>query len=144
MEPFPHRYTVVLANRQLLAAPREPIALGPPPQFGGSHTVWSPEDLLVGAALECLWTTFEALARRDTLSVHDWSGTGTGVLDRGPKGPVFTSITLAVEVEVDTGEEERARLLVVKADKQCIIANALNVPITLQVTVRGRPARATG
>ncbi|HSD90401.1 MAG TPA: OsmC family protein [Kofleriaceae bacterium] len=144
MQPFPHRYTVVLANRQLLAAPRDPIALGPPPQFGGDNTRWSPEELLVGAALECLWTTFEAFARRDSLTVHDWSGTGTAVLDRGPKVPVFTSITLAVELEVDAGDEEHARLLLAKADKQCIVTNALNVPITLQVTVRGRPARATG
>lgn len=144
MQPFPHRYTVVLANRQLLAAPRDPIALGPPPQFGGENTRWSPEELLVGAVLECLWTTFEAFVRRESLTVYDWSGSGTAVLERGPKVPVFTSMTLAVELEVDAGEEEHARLLLAKAEKQCIVSNALNVPITLQATVRGRPARAAG
>jgi hypothetical protein len=82
--PFPHTYTVALEDRQLRAPPRAPIAAGPPPQFGGSADVWSPEELLVAAALECLWTTFEAYASREQLAVARWSGRGTAVLDRGP------------------------------------------------------------
>jgi len=142
MTPFPHRYQVMLANRQLLAPPRDPIALGPPPQFGGtSDRVWSPEELLVGAALECLWTTFEAFARKDQLSVDDWSATGVAILDRGPRVPVFTSITLTVQMHVDGRDEERARQLLTKAAERCIVANALNVPIKVEVTVTATPMR---
>lgn len=134
--PFPHRYTVQLAGRQLLAPPRAPIAAGPPPQFGGSDTAWSPEELLVAAALECLWTTFEAYARRDALEVHDWTGTGTAVLEKGAPIPTFSSITLRVELAVAAADVERARRLVETAEGRCIIANALKVPISLDIDVR--------
>jgi organic hydroperoxide reductase OsmC/OhrA len=139
MKPFPHRYAVTLSNKQLLAPPREPIALGPPPQFDGSDLVWSPEELLVGAALECLWTTFEAYAKRDALNVIDWSGTGVAILDRGPGIPVFTSITLAVELRVAAGDEDRAKRILEKAEKGCIISNALNVPVTLEMQITAAP-----
>lgn len=134
--PFPHRYTVRLAGRQLLAPPRAPIAAGPPPQFGGSDLAWSPEELLVAAALECLWTTFEAYARRDALEVRDWTGTGTAVLEKGAPVPTFSSITLRVELGVGAGDEDRARRLLETAESRCIVANALKVPISLDIDVR--------
>ena len=137
-EPFPHVYTVALADRQLTAPPRAPIAAGGPPQFGGSDEVWSPEELLVGAALECLWTTFVAYARHDLLEFTDWRGTGSGILDKGPTGPVFTSITLAVEMTVAAADIERARRVLDTAEKHCIIATALRVAITLQAHIRSR------
>jgi organic hydroperoxide reductase OsmC/OhrA len=133
--PFPHRYTVRLSDRQLVAPPRAPIGLGPPPQFGGSDGVWSPEELLLGAALECLWTTFEAYARHDALDVRDFSGTGTAVLDKGAPVPVFTSITLAVELTVTAADEERARRLLATAEQRCIISNALKTSVTLETTI---------
>ena len=137
--PFPHRYTVQLRGGELLAPPRAPIAAGPPPQFGGSDRVWSPEELLVAAVLECLWTTFEAYARRDGLEVRDWSGTGIATLDRGPSGPAFNSIVLTVELAVAPGEVERAQQLLTSAERHCIIANALRAPVTLEGRVRAWP-----
>jgi organic hydroperoxide reductase OsmC/OhrA len=134
--PFPHRYTVSLADRRLLAPPRAPIAVGPPPQFGGTDQVWSPEELLLGAVLECLWTTFEAYARHETLEVRGWAGTVVGVLERSATGPAFTSITETVELTVGAGDEERARRVLATAEKHCIITGALRVPVTLDVTVR--------
>jgi organic hydroperoxide reductase OsmC/OhrA len=134
--PFPHRYTVRLADRQLLAPPRAPIAAGSPPQFGGSDSVWSPEELLVAAALECLWTTFEAYARHDALAVHSWSGTGVAVLEKGSPVPKFTSITLRVEMVVAESDVERARRLLQTAEERCIISHALSVPVTLEPIVR--------
>lgn len=131
MEPFPHHYIVSLFDRTLTAPPREPIAAGPPPQFGGSDRVWSPEELLVGAALECLWTTFEAYARREKLTVRHWAGSGVGVLDRTASVPAFTSIELSVHLQVDPGDEERARSVLTKAEANCIISHALRVPVTL-------------
>jgi organic hydroperoxide reductase OsmC/OhrA len=133
--PFPHRYTVRLVDGQLIAPPRTPIAVGPPPQFGGSDAVWSPEELLVAAALECVWTTFEAYASRDALAVHSWSGTGVAVLDKGSPVPKFTSITLRVELVVAEHDVERARRLLQTAEQRCIIASALSVPVTLEPVV---------
>ena len=134
--PFPHHYRVQLADRQLLAPPRDPIAAGPPPEFGGSDRDWSPEELLLGATLECLWTTFEAYAKHDTLAVSSWRGSGEGVLEKGPQGPTFTSITLAVELTVAAGDEERARKLLETSEKACIISRALRTPVTVVPTIR--------
>lgn len=134
--PFPHRYTVQLVDRQLLAPPRAPIAAGSPPQFGGSDDVWSPEELLVAAALECLWTTFEAYARHDALTVQGWSGTGVAVLEKGSPVPKFTSITLRVELTVADSDAERARRLLHSAEERCIISRALNVPVTVEPVIR--------
>jgi len=133
--PFPHRYTVQLAGGRLLAPPRAPIDAGPPLQFGGTDQVWSPEELLVAATLECLWTTFEAYARRDALNVGGWAGSGVAVLDRGPSGPTFTSIVLTVDLLVATGDEDRALRIMALAEKHCIIANALRVPVTVEPNV---------
>lgn len=134
--PFPHRYTVRLEDGQLIAPPRAPIAAGPPPQFGGTDEVWSPEELLVAAALSCLWTTFEAYARRDQLAVHGWTGTGTAVLDRGAPVPVFTSLALRAELAVAEADVERARKLLETAEQRCIISKALAVPVALEAVVR--------
>jgi osmotically inducible protein OsmC len=133
--PFPHRYEVRLADGQLHAPPRAPIALGPPPQFGGDDRAWSPEELLIGAVLECLWTTFAAYARKAALDVRGWSGNAVGTLDRAPGAPAFTSIALAVAMTVPPGDEEKARTLLATAEDHCIISRALRVPITLDVTI---------
>jgi organic hydroperoxide reductase OsmC/OhrA len=133
--PFPHRYTVHLEDGLLVAPPRAPIALGPPPQFGGTDRVWSPEELLVGAVLECLWTTFEAYARHDKLSIASWWGTGLAVLDKSASVPVFTSITLSVTLVVAAADEERARRLLGTAEKRCIVSNALVVPVAVEATI---------
>ena len=137
--PFPHRYEVELRDRALHAPPRAPIAAGGPPQFGGSDQVWSPEELLIGAVLECLWTTFQAYARHDGLEIRGWSGRALGILDRGAGVggvPTFTSITLAPEIVVAAGDEERARKLIATAEDRCIISRALRVPVTVEATIR--------
>jgi organic hydroperoxide reductase OsmC/OhrA len=83
-----------------------------------------------------LWTTFEAYARHDQLEVAGWRGTGAGVLDKSPTGPVFTSITLAVEMTVPAADFERARRILDTAEKHCIISNALRVPVTVTAEIR--------
>jgi organic hydroperoxide reductase OsmC/OhrA len=136
---FPHRYVVTYDGGQLLAAPRSPIRVGAPPQFGGSHDVWSPEELLVGAAVLCLQTTFAALAQRAGVTVHEWRATATGLLDKGPSGPAFTAIRIAVEIETAPGDEARVESLVRSAERHCIVSNALKAPT--EVTVEVRSAR---
>lgn len=144
--PFPHHYEVTLTGGQLTAGPRAPILAGAPPQFGGQDDVWSPEELLVSAALLCLQTTFEAFARRASLPIPAWRGTAVGTLDKGRGGPVFSSIALAVELETAPGDEDRTRELLTTAEQHCLITRALQVPVTVTVAVRARAGeeRAAG
>ena len=59
--------------------------------------MWSPEELLVGAALLCLQTTFDALVRRESVRIHSRRGRATGTLDKTSEGPAFTAIRLEVD-----------------------------------------------
>jgi organic hydroperoxide reductase OsmC/OhrA len=142
--PFPHRYVTALQNESLVAAPRTPIQIGSPPQFGGTDDVWSPEQLLIGAALSCLKATFDAYARREKLIVLDWRGSGTGVLVKGKEGPVFDNIDLDVELVTNPGDEARAQTLLGTAERHCIISRALTAPVHVTCTVTSPLRRATG
>lgn len=133
---FPHRYVVSFSEGLLMAAPRPPIPGGAPPQFGGTDQVWSPEELLVAAVLLCLKTTFDAYARRESLAVRAWRGTGTGVLEKSSTGPAFSSVQLEVDLEVEAGDEERARALLETAERHCILSNAIKAPVQLAASVR--------
>lgn len=131
--PFPHTYIVHLQHEALVAPPHGEIPIGPPPQFGGTDDVWSPEDLLLGATLSCLKTTFAAYAKAAGLSVSGFDGTARAQLVKGPGGPVFTSIELAVTLQVDPVDATRAEQLLRKAEAACIISRALAVPVHLSV-----------
>lgn len=139
MSPFPHRYVVELSDGQLAASPRAPIDVGAPPQFGGSEYVWSPEELLAGAALTCLWTTFSAYARRAGVTNIGWSGTAIAVLDRG-RPPVMTSIALVIDLRVPADQVGAAAHALSDAERDCIVARSLIVPVTVRPTIRAREA----
>jgi organic hydroperoxide reductase OsmC/OhrA len=140
--PFPHTYSATLEDNVLLAGSRAPILTGPPPQFGGTNDVWSPEHLLISAALACLKTTFDAFARRDRIQVLAWRGTATGVLVKGREGPVFESIELAVELTTDAGDEARAQATLADAERHCIVSRALSAPVHVTSKVTAEPERA--
>lgn len=139
--PFPHHYAVSLNNDGTLGVSDRPsIASGAPTQFGGSGREWSPEELLVGAVVACLKTTFDAYARRATLFVGGWNATADGVLEKSRTGPIFTVIRLHVDVNVNTGEEARAEEVLRRAERDCIISAAIKAPIELTMTVTGAAA----
>ncbi len=137
---FPHRYEVKLSwpgqgTAVLDAAARRPIEGGAPPEFGGRDSWWSPEHLLLSSLSLCLMTTFEALARKARLPVVGYACRAQAVLDRTETGLAFTALGLFVEVEVAPGDEERTTTLLASAKKHCLVANALALPVSLDVTV---------
>lgn len=138
--PFPHRYIVELAGDQLRSLPREAIRVGAPPQFGGTDDVWSPEELLVGSAVTCLKTTFDAFARRDGLAFREWTASGTGVLVKGASGPRFDEISIHVTFSVDEGDEDKAHRVLATAERNCIISRALTCPVHVELALRNKSA----
>lgn len=126
------------------AGSRPPVLVGAPSQFGGSDDVWSPEQLLIAAALTCLKTTFDAFARREAITVLDWRGTATGVLVKGPEGPVFEHIELAVAMVTAAGDEARAQSVLASAERHCIISRAITAPVRVSSTVTAEPVAVTG
>jgi organic hydroperoxide reductase OsmC/OhrA len=141
--PFPHTYLVTLENTVLVEGTRPPIVVGAPSQFGGSDDVWSPEQLLLAAALACLKTTFDAYAVAEGITIHDWRGSATGVLVKGREGPAFERIELDVEITT-AGDEARAQSAIDKAERRCIISRAIAAPIRVRTKITPMRAAAVG
>lgn len=137
--PFPHRYIVKLDGDELTSLPRDTVQVGAPPQFGGTDTVWSPEELLVGAVVTCIKTTFEAFARRDQLPMPAWSSSATGVLVKGAGGPTFSEIEVHVHLTTAPGIKDQALVVLHSAERNCIITRALNCPVKLTATAEELP-----
>lgn len=138
--PFPHRYETELRwlkGRQALlkTASAPDLEGGPPPQFDGPEGRWSPETLLLAAVDLCLMTTFLSVAERAKLTVVDYQSRTEAALDRTPEGLGFTGIRVRVRLAVYAGDVERARELMLKAKKHCLVSNALKSAPTLELEI---------
>lgn len=147
MATFPHQYeTTVTRTRpsqaRIEAAPRAVIDGGAPPEFGGEPTVWSPEHLLISALALCVETTFDAYAARDKLEVHAWRARVVGTLDKTAKGLAFTAFAVDVDIVVDPADTARAEAVMHRAERACIVSNALVTPVTVTTHVRGAAGAA--
>ena len=114
------------------------LAVATPPEFrDGLADVWTPEDLLVAAVATCYALTLSAIAERRSIPVSDVSVVGAGHVCRRADGIFgFVVIELAVEITTDAGSERLAEKAARLAEHGCIVNDALNVPIELELTVR--------
>jgi len=143
--PFPHHYEIRLfsprqGGAELHAVAAPPIAGGPPTEFDGRDTWWSPEHLLLSSLGLCLLTTFEAIAAKARLEVLRYECRAEATLDRNESGLGFSALGLHVEIEVNPEDAERAPRILEKAKKHCIVANALRPLVAVDFTVRARAA----
>ena len=51
------------------AGNRMPLLVGPPPEFGGTESTWSPEHLLAASVASCYVTTFLSLEKNMKVTV---------------------------------------------------------------------------
>lgn len=148
MHPFPHRYVVqasATGDDTMLRAPGVPsLPTSSPPQFGGTGDQWSPETLLVGAAVDCLLLTFRAMATASKLPWKRLTANAEGILDRVDGVTRFTAVTIRARLTVPDGVEEvKAERLLEKAKQACLVSNSLAAPTTLDAQVvvdRSEPA----
>ncbi len=136
--PFPHEYKVELdqveGSLATLKGESEPaLRGGPPPQFDGPGSVWSPETLLLGAVELCYFTTLRSLTRRQDVDFTNYRSTIRGYLDKSTAGIVFTRIELDVSLHASTADLEKLRTLLQSAKKYCIISNALKTEVQLKI-----------
>ncbi len=133
MHPYPHRYPVHASARpqgnvMLTSSGLPDVATAPPVEFGGPGDQWSPETLLVGAAADCFILSFRAVATASKLAWNVLSCDVEGVLDRVEGVTRFTEMIVRAHLIVPVGtDEERARRLLEKADKACLIMNSLKL-----------------
>jgi peroxiredoxin-like protein len=141
MQALPHRYRVTGAGRTAgevaLTTARVPgLQTASPAEFGGPGDRWSPETLLVGAVADCFILTFRAIAKASNVSWLSLDCDVTGTLDRVDRVTQFTGFEMTAHLAVPAGEDaEKARQLLEKAERNCLISNSLKAPIALAATV---------
>lgn len=143
MEPLPHHYPVQATAKPTgsveLSAPGLPtLSSSPPREFDGPGTEWSPESLLCAAVADCFALTFRAIAAASKLAWEQLEVGVQGTVDRADGGMRFTALAIRARLRVAAGtQEERARRLLEKAEKGCLVTRSLAVPAQLETEVVG-------
>jgi organic hydroperoxide reductase OsmC/OhrA len=141
MHEFPHQYTVTAAAQaegEIVVEAEKLLALAtaPPAQFDGPGDRWSPEMLLVGAVADCVVLSFRAIARASKFNWSDISCEVEGTLDRVDRVSQFTHFTVRLTLTVPPdSSEERARMLLEKAERTCLVSNSLKGESTLDIHI---------
>jgi len=141
MQDLPHLYRVSAsvegdANVTLSAADVVDIESAGPPEFGGPGDVWSPEGLLVAAVADCFILSFRAIARTAKLDWISLDCETEGTLDKIEKFTQFTAFTVKAKLTVPPGtNEKKARTILEKAEKYCLITNSMKAKSHLEAEV---------
>ena len=138
MKPFPHIYDAQLVGgatgyAELGSAGLPDLIVASPADFDGPGDAWSPEHLLLGAVESCLLLTFRAIARASKFEFISMEVDAEGVVDRQGGVTRFTSITLRPKLVIGADADvERARQLLAKAEKNCLVSASLSTPVRLE------------
>jgi len=118
-------------------AGKESIELATPPEFrSGVAGYWSPEDLLVASVASCFMLTLAAVAERGDVPLVGASVTATGHLGHRDDGRFgFFVIVLDAALRTAPGSEDVARRAARAAEERCLVAQALEIPVHVAVTV---------
>lgn len=131
MHPYPHTYIASAAGEpagpvSVSSAQVESLDSAPPPEFDGPGGVWSPETLMCASMADCFILTFRAVARA---ARFDWIGLSCrveGVLERVNQVAQFTRFTTFAQLQISPGvDEDRARELLERSERGCLVANSL-------------------
>ena len=141
MQGFPHRYAVSASAKNdglvLLDSPGvTQLASAPPIEFDGPGDQWSPESLLTASVADCVVLTFRAIARASKLEWNELELNIDGTLDRVDRVTRFTHFDIQARLLVPAGTDaDKAKLLLEKAEKNCLVSNSLNAEKSMAVSV---------
>ncbi len=118
------------------------LTVATPPEFrGGVEGVWSPEDLLVASVATCFTVTLVSIAERRGLPLRALGVHGTGAVTQRLDGRFgFTEIELDVVVATDPGFESEVQDAAEAAERSCLVAASLDLPVRVAVDVRAAAA----
>jgi organic hydroperoxide reductase OsmC/OhrA len=141
VKAFPHRYVTTAAATArgdvvLETSGAPSLSSAAPVEFDGLAGRWSPETLLVSAVGDCFVLTFRAIARAAKLPFATVFCEVAGTLDRVDGVIRFTRFDVRARLVLPAeGDLERARHLLEKAERGCLIANSLNGEVHLVVSL---------
>jgi organic hydroperoxide reductase OsmC/OhrA len=132
MHPYPHLYSINASaqpegNVTLSGEGLQDIPSAPPPQFDGPGGVWAPETLLCASIADCFILTFRAVAKGSKFEWISLACTVEGTLARTDGPARFTGFVNNATLQVPAGADvARAKLLLEKAEHNCVITNSLS------------------
>jgi peroxiredoxin-like protein len=141
MKPLPHRYEVALSGgpngyATLLADGAPPLRSAPPTDFDGPGDAWSPEHLLLAAVETCVMFTFRAIAQASKFDFLSLDLSGSGTVDRKDGATRFTEIILKPRLTLPKdADPERARRMLEKGKKACLVTESLSVSVRLEAEI---------
>lgn len=141
MKPLPHHYQALLAGGpdgyatvKLAGAPD--LRTAPPADFGGPGDAWGPEQLLLAAVETCFLFTLRAVAQASRVPFTALELEAEGTVDRQDGTTRLTEIVLRPRLTVPAGTDpERARRVMEKAERACLVSASLATPIRLEPEV---------
>jgi len=137
MRALPHHYAVEASGSatgdvELNADGLPTLRSASPIPFDGPGDRWSPETLLAAAIGDCLILTFRAVARASGFGWTSLHCDVIGTLDRIERTTRFVAFEIRARLHVPPGTEpDRARQVLDKAERSCLISNSLNGAIHL-------------
>ncbi len=141
MKPYPHVYDVgALASAngavRVVSTGLPDLQTAPPPEFDGPGGVWSPETLLVASIADCFILTFRGVSRAAHFEWEQLEARVRGTLERVDGVTQFTRYVTHAILTVSAGaDREKARELLERAEKVCLVANSLHGERLLETTV---------
>ena len=115
---------------------RMPLLFGPPPEFGGNETSWSPEHLLAASVASCYATTFLHFARLLKITVTDFRVSGRADFEKRTNGLEATRIVLRPVVALHHKPIQSVLdNLFAKAKKYCFVSNSLKCEVVVEPNV---------
>jgi organic hydroperoxide reductase OsmC/OhrA len=116
---------------------KAPLDVAAPPEFrGGVPDVWTPEDLLVASVASCYTVTLRAISSRREVPLQHVEVEGVGHVTRRAEGRFgFVVIELRVDLTVEAEVAEAAERVARAAKQRCLVAQALEIPVELELNV---------
>ena len=141
MYELPHNYVVSASsgrdtNIQHSSEGLPELTSAPPAQFGGPGDQWSPETLLVASVADCFILTFRAIARASKFDWVSMECAVDGTLERVDRVTQFTRFDVKATLTLPAGADTaRAKLLMEKSERGCLITNSLHAESHLEVSI---------
>jgi len=141
MHPYPHHYRVRVAAAaegvaRLIGEGLPEMPSLPPPEFDGPGGYWSPETLLVASVADCFLLSFRSIARGSRFEWQELSAETHGLLERIDGVARFTRMETRARLSIPAGSDPaRAKMLMEKAEKICLISNSLSAARHLECEV---------
>ena len=110
------------------------VQVAAPPEFQGRGNTWTPEHLYVAAVNACFMTTLLAIARNSKLEIVSFSANAIGKLEKVEgSGFQITEVVLKPILVIRFAEDlERAKRVIDKAEKSCLIANSIKTVVKVE------------